>query len=108
MTALLRTLALSLAANPLDGSWQQVRVEVNGARVDNGKTSTLVINGNTYSATRGDLRFSGTIAANVRPDPPHLDLLNDDGIPLVVAVYRLVGHTLTVCWQADEQRPDSI
>jgi uncharacterized protein (TIGR03067 family) len=115
MIAVLSVGALSGAdpkdAQGMDGTWLPSVAELGGEAYPEKvlKTMKLVVKGDAYTVTVGDVTDKGTVKLDAAAKPKTLDIMGTDGPnkgKTILAIYERDGDTLKVCYDlSGKNRP---
>jgi|SRR5579864_19678 len=96
----------------LQGTFAMVMLQVNGEEVakDQIESAQLVIEGNKYSASLGDMTISATITIDPSKTPKTIDFAYTEGAQMgqtLKGIYKLEGESFTMCrsLRAEGDRP---
>lgn len=95
----------------LAGTWIVEKMELEGSDATSTfKNVTLVIDGNSYIATIGDMTDKGTLSVDSAKKPKTLDIKGTEGVnkgKTYLCIYELKDGKLTICYSLDEtKRPE--
>jgi uncharacterized protein (TIGR03067 family) len=84
------------------GTWRIESMVVEGAKVeeDQFKTARLVLKGDKFSMTHGDVTYGGTYRVDVSKKPKTIDVVFTEGPDkgnTLLGIYELDGDTYKVC-----------
>ncbi|MBI2807355.1 MAG: TIGR03067 domain-containing protein [Planctomycetes bacterium] len=87
----------------LNGTWLPTAAELSGQAFpdDVRKAITLVIKGNEYTVTIGQVTDKGTVKIDATKKPRALDIVGGEGPnkgKTFLAIYELKGDTLRICY----------
>jgi len=98
----------------LQGTWDVVALEIEGARMDEGvfRGSRIVVKGDSFSTISMGATYSGKIRLNASASPAKLDLMFEEGPSAGMiqrGIYELSGDTLRVCFSTPgKERPSQL
>ena len=90
------------------GTWVVEKFEIDGSDMtDNFKSLMLVLDGNKYSVTIGELKDNGTMTVDGSKTPKEMDITGTEGPnkgKKYLCIYELKDGKLKVCYSTDEKK----
>lgn len=95
----------------LTGTWVVEKMELEGTdAISTFKDVTLVIDGDRYTATIGDMTDKGMLSVDSAKKPKTMDIKGTEGVNkgrTYLCIYELKDGKLTICYSLDEaKRPE--